>query len=234
MTEPPQEQIAIDTQREPSVLLDINDPPPPYPPPQPRTRTQRTGRRRRTTRTMHNGLPAELDHAADLVPHPQRITSAYEPVETTPLLPHPPSGRRHFLRPRSSSHSSTIRSSSSCAPSLTQTVLSLFHDPDDESEIDTADGHGQIRHGARLSQGPGVDALDRPTRWPLFSKRGWTRYFRPLGRRAYHAAAFHLLVLNFPYALMAWVYLFVFTLVGLLMLCKEAVLILFLSRLERR
>lgn len=215
MTEPPQEHIVIDAQQEPSVLLDINDPPPPYPS-QPRTRTQRTGRRHRTARAMHNGLPnGERDHAADLVPHPQRLTSAYEPLETTPLLPQPPSGRRHFLRPRSSSHSSTIRSSSSCAPSLTQTVLSLFHDPDDEPEMDTADGHGQIRHGARLSQGHDVhDALDRPTRWPLFSKRGWTRYFRPFGRRAYHAAAFHLLLLNFPYALMAWVYLFVFTLVG--------------------
>lgn len=40
------------------------------------------------------------------------------------------------------------------------------------------------------------------------------RYFRPMGRKAYYLAAFHLLVLNFPFALLAWVYLFVFTLVG--------------------
>lgn len=33
-----------------------------------------------------------------------------------------------------------------------------------------------------------------------------------MGRRAYHAAVFHLMVINFPYALIAWVYLFVFTL----------------------
>jgi len=40
------------------------------------------------------------------------------------------------------------------------------------------------------------------------------RYFRPMGRRAYYFAVFHLLVINFPFALLAWVYLFVFTLVG--------------------
>ena len=40
------------------------------------------------------------------------------------------------------------------------------------------------------------------------------RYFRPMGRKAYYSAVFHLLVLNFPFALLAWVYLFVFTLVG--------------------
>ena len=40
------------------------------------------------------------------------------------------------------------------------------------------------------------------------------RYFRPMGRRAYYSAVFHLLVVNFPFALLAWVYLFVFTLVG--------------------
>ncbi|KAI0644721.1 hypothetical protein C8Q79DRAFT_1112059 [Trametes meyenii] len=42
----------------------------------------------------------------------------------------------------------------------------------------------------------------------------WRRYFRPLGRRAYYAALFHLVVVNFPYALVSWVFLFVFTLVG--------------------
>jgi hypothetical protein len=35
-----------------------------------------------------------------------------------------------------------------------------------------------------------------------------------VGRRAYWSALFHLLVINFPYALIAWVYLFVFTLVS--------------------
>lgn len=35
-----------------------------------------------------------------------------------------------------------------------------------------------------------------------------------MGRRAYHAAVFHLMVINFPYALIAWIYLFIFTLVS--------------------
>lgn len=35
-----------------------------------------------------------------------------------------------------------------------------------------------------------------------------------MGRKAYHAAVFHLMVVNFPYALIAWTYLFVFTLVS--------------------
>ena len=36
-----------------------------------------------------------------------------------------------------------------------------------------------------------------------------------MGKKAYYSALFHLLVVNFPYALAAWVYLFVFTLVCL-------------------
>lgn len=191
MTEPPQEQ----REQSENVLWDIHDhdPPPPYPSPHPRTRTQRT--RLRTIRTLHRGLPTADQNA---VPHRELD----EPLETTPLLP---SARRH----RSGSHSSTVRSSSSCTPSLAHTIFSLFYDPEGESEDD---GHRQqSRHDAQLSS---HDALGHPTRWPLFSKRAWARYFRPLGRRAYHAAVFHLLVLNFPYALMAWIYLFVFTLVS--------------------
>jgi len=43
---------------------------------------------------------------------------------------------------------------------------------------------------------------------PTESRSGrWSRYFRPMTCRAYHAAVFHLLVLNFPYAFVAWVYL---------------------------
>lgn len=40
------------------------------------------------------------------------------------------------------------------------------------------------------------------------------RYFRPMVKRAYYSALFHLLILNFPYALAAWLYLFIFTLVS--------------------
>jgi len=46
----------------------------------------------------------------------------------------------------------------------------------------------------------------------------WKSYFRPIGRRAYWAALLHLLVFNFPFALFAWIYLFVFTLLGTILL----------------
>lgn len=71
--------------------------------------------------------------------------------------------------------------------SFTQTLLSFCHDSESEPDED-----GQPRN-----------------------ERAWARYFRPMRRKAYHAALFHLMVLNFPYALIAWIYLFVFTLVSL-------------------
>ncbi|KAI9435525.1 hypothetical protein H4582DRAFT_2079627 [Lactarius indigo] len=46
----------------------------------------------------------------------------------------------------------------------------------------------------------------------------WSLYFRPMGRKAYWSALLHLLVFNFFYALFAWVYLFVFTLLGTILL----------------
>jgi len=48
------------------------------------------------------------------------------------------------------------------------------------------------------------------------------RYFRPMGRMAYYSAVFHLLVVNFPFALLAWVYLFVFTLVSQAAACSSS------------
>ena len=48
------------------------------------------------------------------------------------------------------------------------------------------------------------------------------RYFRPMGRKAYYFAVFHLLVVNFPFALLAWLYLFVFTLVGQVAVCPSS------------
>lgn len=40
------------------------------------------------------------------------------------------------------------------------------------------------------------------------------RYFKPMTHRPYYAALLHLLVINFPFALAAWIYLFVATFVG--------------------
>ena len=86
--------------------------------------------------------------------------------------------------------------------SFTQALLSLFRGDDDE-EADV--------------QWPGVTfAVDGPRpeiNCPklLLYSASWKRYFVPLRSRVYYRALLHLLLLNFPYALIAWVYLFVFT-----------------------
>jgi hypothetical protein len=70
----------------------------------------------------------------------------------------------------------------------------------------------------------------------FFSLAFWRRYFRPMARMAYYRALFHLLVLNFPYALVAWIYLFIFTLTGttLLMALPLGAVLCFLNLLGAR
>jgi len=57
-----------------------------------------------------------------------------------------------------------------------------------------------------------------------------------MSRRAYYSAVFHLLVVNFPFAVLAWVYLFVFTLTGttLLVVLPLGALLCFLDLLGAR
>lgn len=173
-------------------LLDLptNDPPPPYPSPERRSRTLRTSRRHAQRAALHIPTRTTLDpDAAEQALHPH-----FPPSETTPLLR--PSRRR-----RANSHASTIVSSSS----FTQTVLSFCQDSESESDVQMQRNEHQDLVGRGGTQVPG--------RWSR-RKRAWARYFRPMGRKAYYAAVFHLLVLNFPFALVAWIYLFVFTLVS--------------------
>ncbi|KAI6157901.1 hypothetical protein BKA82DRAFT_996172 [Pisolithus tinctorius] len=201
----------------PQSLLDprgIDDPPPPYPSPERRTRIHRSARRHRTavSQQLYGASPLEQDHPADY------SGLASSPTERTRLLDHPSSvgsTRRYLLRPRSNSHSSTIGSSSSHAPSLAQTVLSLFHDPSEEDLSRPHLYHQEVSYDGEASQSHDTHgAPHSKSRWPLLSWRSWRRYFRPLCRRAYHTALFHLLVLNFPFALIVWIYLFLFTLTG--------------------
>ncbi|KAI6134639.1 hypothetical protein EDD17DRAFT_1550496 [Pisolithus thermaeus] len=198
-------------------LHGIDDPPPPYPSPERRTRVHRSARRHRTavSQQLHNPSPLEQDHPADY------SDPAFSPTERTRLLDHPSpvgSTRQHLLRARSHSYSSTIGSSSSHAPSITQTVLSFFHDPSEEDlsvGLQTHLSHREVTYDGEPSQSHGANGvLHGKSRWPLLSWRSWRKYFRPLGRRAYYAALFHLLVLNFPFALIVWIYLFLFTLTG--------------------
>ncbi|KAI6121803.1 hypothetical protein EDD16DRAFT_1537495 [Pisolithus croceorrhizus] len=214
------------TERPPSLVIipqslsdphGIDDPPPPYPSPERRTRVHRSARRHRTavSQQLYNPSPLEQDHPADYG------DLASSPTERTRLLDHPSpvgSTRRHLLRARSHSYSSTIGSSSSHAPSIVQTVLSFFRDPSEEDlsvGFQTHLSRQEVSYDGEPSQSHDANGvLHSKSRWPLLSWRSWRKYFRPLGRRAYYAALFHLLVLNFPFALIVWIYLFLFTLTG--------------------
>jgi hypothetical protein len=104
----------------------------------------------------------------------------------------------------------------SVAPSLAQTVISLFQpEADDGTDADYDLLNDVDRsHTAWLDGPEQCDQADQRMQCNMFSRRAWRRYFRPLTRKVYYMALFHLLVLNFPYALAAWIYLFVFTLVS--------------------
>jgi len=104
-------------------------------------------------------------------------------TETTPLL----RGRARTL-----SHSSTAHSVNSLAQTVissSRTVISLFQTEEDDVGGDT------------------ISMTDLP-----FRDRA-KRYFRPLVKRKYYASLFHLFVLNLPYEIVVWVYLFVGTVV---------------------
>lgn len=107
--------------------------------------------------------------------------------ETSPLL----GGRRR----RSTSHSSTVHSAQSFAHTIinsSRNVMSLF----------------------RVDTDPSISMVGPDTGLPFLARA--KRYFRPLIQKQYYAALLHLLFINFPFELVAWVSLFVGTLVSLL------------------
>jgi len=173
------------------------DPPPPYP-----SRDRRHRRRRMTVEASS----ADSDEAT--IPSSVHAHMYAHAGETTPLLGVSSPTRR----PRTMSLSSVA----SVSPSLAQTVASAFR-MDLDSDVEDED------------QGPPTDDTppdDDPTdsagvarrRAPRGWGAKWRHYFRPMGRRVYWSALLHLLVFNFPYALFAWIYLFVFTLLGTILL----------------
>jgi len=95
----------------------------------------------------------------------------------------------------------------SAAPSLSHTVLSLFDMDDGEEE-----GQVYLPEDDQSWHADSQDADGGEFRW--LSAQSWRRYFRPMGRGIYYRSLVHLGVVNFPFALAAWVFLFVFTLVG--------------------
>ncbi|KAI0255478.1 hypothetical protein BJV78DRAFT_676058 [Lactifluus subvellereus] len=190
----PEPPVAVVTDEAPNIP---HDPPPPYP------SRDRRHRRRRTT-VEGSGADSE-----DVI-FPGSTHAHWYADETTPLLGVSSPTRR----PRTMS----LSSAASISPSLAQTVLSAFRmdldsDVDDEPET----SHGPPADGApaddRLTNAPGV-----ARRRARGCRASWRHYFRPIGRGAYWSALIHLLAFNFPYALFAWIYLFVFTLLGTILL----------------
>ncbi|KAI0270733.1 hypothetical protein BC834DRAFT_922582 [Gloeopeniophorella convolvens] len=189
----PQPPIAIIT---PDSTGPPQDPPPPYP---------SRDRRHRRRRTIVEASSADEDVVFPGLPHAD---------ETTPLLGVAVPTRR----PRAVS----LSSANSVSPSLAQTVVSAFRIDLDSDAEDEGDDEATPR-GAPAGDGTTPD--DRLAGPPGMTRRNargwrtrWRQYFRPMGRRVYWAALFHLLVFNFPYALLAWIYLFVFTLLGTILL----------------
>jgi hypothetical protein len=188
----------------------INDPPPPYP-----SRERRT---RRTRRHAHS-------HNVEMEPDPEGFpedAAATEAGETAPLLEAMP--RVAVRRQRTVSQST----GASVSPSLAQTVVSAFRieldsdlDYDGEGEERVEEEWGEVegeesRRGRRAQlvvDGEHMERLGGSRRRRTGYRAKLRRYWHPVMRRAYWAALFHLVVLNFPYALIAAVFLFVFTLV---------------------
>ena len=205
-SDPPPAQTASD---DPENV--ITDPPPPYPLPR-RHRTGRSGRGRLRTQHLQHGQMASTDSYSDhdTPASAQSNARTFEDdeevhaTETTPFLSpsnSPTSTSRQVGgRPRSYSHGSTM----SAAPSLARTVLSLFV-PEDGSLF------GDEVHLSSVSHPEGHVVAEHPRRDTGFS---WKAYFRPMIRAVYWRSLLHIALLNFPFALAAWVYLFVFTVVS--------------------
>ncbi|KAI0298995.1 hypothetical protein B0F90DRAFT_1810746 [Multifurca ochricompacta] len=174
------------------------DPPPPYP------SRDRRHRRRRTT------IEVSSADSEDIIATFPDSTHIHHVDETTPLL--------GVSSPTPRTRTMSLSSAASISPSLAQTVVSAFRmDLDSDAEDVDETSNGPLADGTLpedyLSNAPGL--IRRRARG---SRRSWRHYFRPISRRAYWSALLHLLFFNFPYALLAWVYLFVFTLLGTILL----------------
>lgn len=205
------------------LVLPLTEQPPSEPPPPYTTSPHRSRRSRRPGTRIPSDSAADCEVPTRTHP-PQRVRhGALEPdvsdddptTENTPLL----SSQLLRRRQRTVSHSSIARSNVSGSPSFARILISAFQ-PELDSDIDSnlaSPAQDERRHLSRRQEvsesSAEAERLDRDVeRLGVGSKV--KRYFRPMGRKAYYSAVFHLLVVNFPFALLAWVYLFVFTLVG--------------------
>ncbi|KAJ6526931.1 hypothetical protein DFH09DRAFT_1187159 [Mycena vulgaris] len=207
---------------------ELNDPPPPYP-----SRGRRSRRpNRRQIQTSHHtqfsSTDSHSDYEALISPQPASSLDGgdQEATETTPFLP----ARRVVTRPRSESYPSVL-SSASVAPSLAQTIASIFRVDDDEDDFSTEDAP---EDGLLFSAGELPEVHSRPE--GVWSPRAWRRYFRPMGRKVYYRSLFHLYIVNFPFALAAFLFAVVFTVTGttLLMALPLGALLCFFNLLGVR
>ncbi|KAE9400320.1 hypothetical protein BT96DRAFT_1018983 [Gymnopus androsaceus JB14] len=237
----------------------LNDPPPPYPTPRVRrTRGTRSNRRisGASQRTQHSQIPS---NESDNEPQPQRsprislrplAVEDTDATEVTPLLGNG-SPSAPFLRPRSLSQSSMTSFAPSLA-SLAQTAWAFFSEECDSD--DSENGHDVVEPDDAEVENDGrpLRAGQRPRTNPdssegsgsgihtngggFFSLQSWARYFRPLSRAVYWRSLTHLVLINFPFALAAWVYLFVFTVTGttLLILLPLGAILCFFDLLGAR
>ncbi|KAL0950763.1 hypothetical protein HGRIS_007531 [Hohenbuehelia grisea] len=94
------------------------------------------------------------------------------------------------------------------APSLVQSLLSLFSSDD---ELVRPDGPGALRL-LELEYGPrSASSGGSPS-------RGWLHYFSPLWTSKYYKAIFHLMLVDFTYTLVAWIYVVVGVTCGMALL----------------
>ncbi|KAJ7354433.1 hypothetical protein DFH08DRAFT_738490 [Mycena albidolilacea] len=198
----PPESLSPPTPQAPGDEL---DPPPPYPS---QGRRSRRPNRRHIQTSLHGQIASTDSHSDhEALASPQPVSSLEEggpdASENAPFL----TGRRVVTRPRSESHTSVF-SSVSVAPSLAQTVASLFRAYEDDEEF-SPEGD---ENGLLISAGELPEVHTRPEGFR--SVRTWRRYFRPLGRKVYYRSLFHLYVINFPFALAAFLFAVIFTVTG--------------------
>ncbi|KAH9056817.1 hypothetical protein EDB87DRAFT_1579097 [Lactarius vividus] len=178
------------------TFLPPNDPPPPYP------SRDRRHRRRRPTVELSSADSEDVLFPASTHTHAD---------ETTPLL--------GISSPARRARTMSLSSGASVSPSLAQTVVSAFRIDLDSDVEDTEETGNNNPHADAAPPDNHLPTAPGITRRRARGDRSrWRLYFRPMGRRAYWSALLHLLVFNFFYALLAWVYLFVFTLLGTILL----------------
>jgi hypothetical protein len=211
----------------------ITDPPPPYPDPSRPRRARLNPPRRRSNphiRTIssvesQSDIEGHGSHSAGLSPSsgPPTEDDEDEDERRAMLLAHNAGLLRNpnahhqtrLTRPRSSSQLSSL----SAAPSLAHTVLSLFQVEPEEEEGGVYlpdEGFSEHHYVTHLDDDGDRASVHSTTTCGFnpFSLSSWRRYFRPMARSLYWRGLVHLLCVNFPFAVIAWVYCFVFTLVS--------------------